>query len=418
MNGNGKVQTIAEYAAWYASRGWPVFPVHSVSGGACTCRKGLKCDCKGKHPRTPNGVKGASKDPGTVRGWWQKWPGANIGVACGEASGLVVLDVDKDHGGAATIQRLQGDLGELPRGPIAETGGGGWHCLFKHPGHPVPNRVGRGAGLDVRADGGYVVAPPSMHASGRIYRWSVFPGDEPLPELPAPWLEWFFGSCYTGQAPSVAQDTHRTVSTTQDVCRTTKNWPQQVATNSLLDTLIQKAIQETLPQKPGARHGSLFEFIRALHALGLQDRQPSECVVWLKRWYELAKPNIVNAGFADCYSDFAESWDKVRHPRGQGLMTALLERAKAAPLPEVAKPFEDVDPDFCLLIRLCRELQQEVGDKPFFLSTHTAAKLLNTQSMRVWRWLRALESLRVLTPVSKGDRKQASEYRYVGDNRL
>jgi hypothetical protein len=126
------------------------------------------------------GFKTATTDLATVQRWWRQWPAANIGIATGDASGLVVVDVDPDHGGVDTIRSLIGRNGPLPRGPVVRTGSGGWHLYFRHPGHDVRNSAGLlGAGLDVRADGGYIIGPPSRHATGGAYRWR-----EPVPGLP------------------------------------------------------------------------------------------------------------------------------------------------------------------------------------------------------------------------------------------
>src|SRR5687767_11602324 len=75
----------------YASRGWPVLPLHSPQDGQCSCRK-QNCQNIGKHPWLPNGLKGASADPNTIRSWWLRWPTANVGIITGKESGFVVLD--------------------------------------------------------------------------------------------------------------------------------------------------------------------------------------------------------------------------------------------------------------------------------------------------------------------------------------
>jgi hypothetical protein len=107
-----------------------------------------------------------------IQSWWGRWPEANIGLITGEGSGLVVLDVDPRHGGNTGIEELERQFGELPVTVEAQTGSGGRHLLFKHPGQRVPNSAGiLGPGLDVRGDGGYIVVPPSLHASGRRYAW-------------------------------------------------------------------------------------------------------------------------------------------------------------------------------------------------------------------------------------------------------
>lgn len=102
-------------------------------------------------------------------------------------SGLVVVDVDPDHGGEASLDRLVEEHGCLPAGRVVRTGSGGRHLYFRHPGGVVRNDAGRrlGPGLDVRGDGGYVIAPPSRHASGGRYAVAGYGGT--LPELPD-WL--------------------------------------------------------------------------------------------------------------------------------------------------------------------------------------------------------------------------------------
>jgi hypothetical protein len=94
-------------------------------------------------------------------------------VLTGKKSGIVVLDVDPRHGGKRTLGELQKRYGRLPETLVSKTGGGGQHYFFRHPGYHTRTRQGAlGPGLDLKADGGYIVAPPSLHRSGRLYRWS------------------------------------------------------------------------------------------------------------------------------------------------------------------------------------------------------------------------------------------------------
>src|SRR2546427_13223225 len=88
----------------YAQRGWSVFPVYTVVNGQCSCGN-TACASPGKHPRTTHGVQDASTDEATIRQWWCRWPGANIGIRTGAVSGLVVLDVDPRHGGDASLEQ-------------------------------------------------------------------------------------------------------------------------------------------------------------------------------------------------------------------------------------------------------------------------------------------------------------------------
>lgn len=171
----------------YAARGWPVFPLHAVQDGRCTCGK-ADCQSPGKHPRPPRGLLDASTDADTIRQWWAKWPDANVGIVTGAASGLFVLDVDPGHGGDTSLADLLAVHGPLPETVESLTGGGGRHIFFKHPGGTIRNSAGKlGPGLDVRGDGGYIVAPPSVHVSGGCYQWTADPGETPLTEAPA-WL--------------------------------------------------------------------------------------------------------------------------------------------------------------------------------------------------------------------------------------
>ena len=154
----------------YARRGIPVFP----------------CEPGGKRPLTRSGFWEATGGEHTVRAWWRRWPDANVGVPTGKRSGLLVLDVDPDDGGAEALAELERTQGALPNTTRARTGGGGVHVYFRYPGggdEEVRNSASWvGPGLDVRGEGGYVLVPPSRTEAS--YGWA---GSSPL--VPAPdWL--------------------------------------------------------------------------------------------------------------------------------------------------------------------------------------------------------------------------------------
>jgi Bifunctional DNA primase/polymerase, N-terminal/Primase C terminal 1 (PriCT-1) len=162
----GQDSAVVAAALDYANRGWGVFPVR-----------------RDKRPRTAHGLKDASNDPATIRQWWALWPDAGVAIRTGE--GLLVLDVDGEDGGES-LHELESQHGELPDTVRAVTGKGE-HYYFAHP-VGARNSAGRlGPGLDIRADGGYVVAPPSPHPNGRRYEWDVPPGEAGLARAPA-WL--------------------------------------------------------------------------------------------------------------------------------------------------------------------------------------------------------------------------------------
>lgn len=164
--------TTLDWALTYARRGWQVIPLHSIENGHCSCSRKDKCESPGKHPRTINGLSDGSTEETTIRAWWQRFPTSNIGIVTGAVSGIIVLDIDPRHYGDDALQELEERNGPLPRTVEVVTGSGGRHIYFRHPGIRIPCSSGQiGEGIDVRGDGGYVVAPPSLHISGREYAW-------------------------------------------------------------------------------------------------------------------------------------------------------------------------------------------------------------------------------------------------------
>src|SRR5437764_7398691 len=178
------VEPLAD-ALRYAAQGWPVLPCHTPIQSGCSCSiRG--CSSPGKHPRLTNGLTGASTDRFAIERWWHRWPTANVAIRTGEPSGLVVVDVDRRAGGDRTLAALVELHGVLPA-TLAVCTGDGLHLYFAHPGQLVRNDSGRrvGPGVDVRADGGYVLAPPSLHHSGR--RYETVDRSMPVASMP-PWL--------------------------------------------------------------------------------------------------------------------------------------------------------------------------------------------------------------------------------------
>lgn len=183
-------------ALGYAALGWKVIPLYIpkiVPTGPvkCSCKEGEACTSIGKHPIPWKGLLEASGDVGQIQAWWKEWPWANVGVRAGDVSGFVALDVDPRHGGVETLAKLMEEYGELPETVEAKTGSGGSHILFKYdPITPIGNSTAKlGPGLDIRGDGGYIVAYPSLHQSGGRYSWMVEPGKHGLSAMP----HWMIG---------------------------------------------------------------------------------------------------------------------------------------------------------------------------------------------------------------------------------
>lgn len=189
------MKTVLDHARFYNTLGLAVLPLHFVHGEPvarrCSCN-GEDCPKPAKHPfgrLVRHGLKDATAELATIERWFSGTP-YNIGIATGAVSRIVALDIDPRHGGDETLRGLEAAHGELPETWRFLTGGGGEHILFRHPATQIANSAGLlGAGIDVRGDGGYIVAPPSGHISGRPYAISVdhHPEDVQIAPLPA-WL--------------------------------------------------------------------------------------------------------------------------------------------------------------------------------------------------------------------------------------
>lgn len=166
----------------YAGLGWRVFPIFSVSQlGGCECGD-PECTRAGKHPAIKKWPEAASVERETIDEWWKDKPDRGVGIATGRESGLTVLDVDGDEG-VVTLGKLAGGIG-IPPTPSVTTRPGRYHYYFSYK-EGIKSQAGKiGPALDTRNDGGYVVAPPSRHASGGLYTWLQSPFKVPLADWP------------------------------------------------------------------------------------------------------------------------------------------------------------------------------------------------------------------------------------------
>ena len=183
---------------------YAIFPIHSPKpDGACSCGK-VPCTSIGKHPRTRNGLKDSTRDRAIISRWAREFPGCNWAIDTG-ASQLVVIDIDPKSGGDESWLKLCCAHDAVPATRTVLTGSGGKHYYFKAPYNiAVKSSAGKlGKGLDVRAKGGYVVAPPSLHASGKRYTWEH---DGALADLPA-WLLTLLGQTPAGAPAKPKRET-------------------------------------------------------------------------------------------------------------------------------------------------------------------------------------------------------------------
>jgi hypothetical protein len=173
----------------YLDAGLRVFPVHGYVDGHCGCGD-QNCTDPGKKPHTKNGFKDATDNLGAIRAWWKRWPNANVGIATGvyegQSEGIIVVDVDPKHDGQYTWADLCAEHGPPPETFTVQTGSGGWHYYYRVNVHISSGNNALGNGIDIKAQGGYAVAPPSNHKSSG--RYTVLRGS-PFEIAPCPdWL--------------------------------------------------------------------------------------------------------------------------------------------------------------------------------------------------------------------------------------
>jgi hypothetical protein len=157
--------------AYYLKLGWPIFP----------------CEVTGKKPLCEHGFKDASLDPKVIKAWHEKYPLANWATRTGDTleggSGLVVVDIDVKSGGPVSWDQLREEHSEPLQTVTVRTGGGGNHLFFKYPaGHVIKSSTAVWPGIDIRANNGYVIIPPSVTIQRYVFELS--PSDTEVEELP------------------------------------------------------------------------------------------------------------------------------------------------------------------------------------------------------------------------------------------
>jgi hypothetical protein len=177
---------VGRAALGYADLGWSVLPLRAKSKRPLIAWRELQ-------------ERRASREE--IEGWFRRWRDANVGIVTGVISRLIVLDIDPKHGGDDGLAELERRHGPLRPTVEVVTGGGGRHFYFASPGGEVRNRAGLAQGIDLRGDGGYIVAPPSIHPSGQPYRWIAghAPHEFPLAPMP-PWILRMSGGARTGRS--------------------------------------------------------------------------------------------------------------------------------------------------------------------------------------------------------------------------
>ncbi len=292
---------------------------------------------------------------------------------------------------------------------------------------------------ELRAGPGcYSVLPPSKHPSGAVYEWLI----PPAAEIQVVDLATAGFICCENQGCNRENGESRAAQMTLRRLEASELRASSLAGNnqpfnlqppschqssqitpssldslpSLLQAQVEAAIAKTLPNRGGTRHKLLFELARELKAIaGLAEAPKTELKPIVAQWHALARPFNQTKAFEESWFDFAEGWEKVKHPAGQEPIAMIFALAIESELPEAARQYEQ--PELQSLVALCRELQRGCGDQPFFLSSRTAGGLLNVDHSTASRWLRGLQTDGILELVVKGSQEthKASRYRYRAD---
>ena len=221
-----------------AERGIPVFPFKNDKSG----------------PHTLNGYKDATTDCVQIKQWWATYPDAMLAFPTGEVSGFFVLDIDTHHedaDGFASLQALEGEHGTLPDTYQVDTPSGGRHLYFRYPDNRIiKNSTSRiGKGLDIRGNGGLIIAAPSVRADGKAYR--VY-ADADIAEAP----EWLLKLAETKEVPSMSKGDF----TFSDGAEHAVNYPE-----AYKKSILERELRELSEAPEGTRNNTLFKVAANLY---------------------------------------------------------------------------------------------------------------------------------------------------------
>ena len=393
---------LLDHALAYLRRGWSVIPT-----------KGKRAAGAWKRYQTQ------LPSEAELRRWFSNGKASGIAVILGNASGgLGCRDFDVAEAYHCWANAHPDLAAKLPTVKTAR----GFHVYFRSAAEEYSD-LGNG---EYRADHKhYCLLPPSRHPSGSVYRWSVPLRDELLLLDPA--------------EAELRPPTHILLCPESSVCSVSsvsdcanaaiaKPEGLRPPTHILLcpessvcsvsdcegENDLENAILQTLPLRQGERARRLFDFARALKGMPqYADADGAALEPLVREWHRQAYPVIGTKPFEESLIDFLKAWSKVKYPAGAGPLDALLRKARRTALPPCGQRYEQAEMQ--LLVKLLAEMQRVAGDKPFFLSCRSAAKVLGVSHDTTARWLFLLVTQGVLALVTKGERsrRRAAEYLYL-----
>lgn len=332
---------------------------------------------------------------GTIRRWF-KAPGVTgLAVVCGRVSGgLVVRDYD-DAQAYQEWKRTHPDLSELL--PTSKTCRG-FHVFFQG----ATDRITTTGDGELRG-AGYVLLPPSLHPSGVHYTWVIPMPPDGLPVIDDPAAAGFLGA-----RPERQRDRETEKLRDREI--------EAIAPKASFGELF----LSTIPKTAGQRNKRLFDLARLLKAQH-PNVESERLKPIVREWFSKALPNIGTQDWDVTWADFLYGFDRVRHPLGSWSWETIMQDIPAIVpneiLPPPARQYEN--PALRRLVVLCRKLQDENKEQPFYLAASSAAKALGLPDDEptrkvVGRWLATLlPHDGILTITEKGGVRRATRYRWI-----
>lgn len=324
-----------------------------------------------------------------IRLWFDKPKYPGIGVIFGKVSGGLA---SRDYDNPEAYRRWAADHPDLAATlPTVETGRG-FHLYFRAASERFEN-CGDG---EYRGNSGhYSVLPPTIHPSGKPYRWMI-----PLPAGDLPLIDpvkiGFLQQTPTPMAFNVS---------------TISEFSEDSAISVISITTEDDLIAQTQPARPGKRNDCIMLLARGVKFnLGIADMQIAKGIV--KKWHARALPMISTKDFDTTWSDFVHAYQGARHALGKPFIALAMEKVNRGELPAVAGEYDN--PTVKKLVGICAALAVE-GNGYFFVSSHTLANCLNIKPMQAWRFLRMLEAdgvLQCLDAGTAGEHGRAARFKW------
>jgi len=337
-----------------------------------------------------------------IRLWFDKPKYPGIGVIFGKVSGGLA---SRDYDNPEAYRRWAADHPDLAATlPTVETGRG-FHLYFRAASERFEN-CGDG---EYRGNSGhYSVLPPTIHPSGKPYRWMIpLPaGDLPLIDPVAVGL--VFAGVFQKNDEKTTPQTNGSVISVGSV-----GFVHSVG--SVVSVTWDDDLERTLPTDTGKRNDLTFPLARTLKARPeCADASAMQLIPVLREWYRRALPKIKTKNFDETRIDFNRSWNRVKYPMGKGPIEELMQRAKGMNPPAEAQSYDS--PGVKSMATLCALLQGNCGgDGVFFLSCRKAAQVMGLDNhVTANRWLSLLRDDGLLIEVEKGKLGRASRWRWTG----